>query len=82
MGMLYAPNLTPSGNIKDWTGGEVVRAIREGVHKDGRSLLIVPSGDFKNMSEEDVKALVAYLRSQPATGGPTPNNSIYSVQFS
>lgn len=74
MGTLYAPNLTPSGNIKDWTDGEVIRAIREGVHKDGRSLLIMPSGGFQNMSDEDVQALVAYLRSQPATGGPTPNN--------
>jgi mono/diheme cytochrome c family protein len=74
LGTLYAPNLTPSGDIKDWTDGEVIRAIREGVHKDGRSLLIMPSGGFRNMSDEDVQALVAYLRSQPATGGPTPSN--------
>jgi cytochrome c553 len=73
-GTLYAPNLTPSGDIKDWTDGEVIRAIREGVHKNGRSLLIMPSANFRNMSDEDVQALVAYLRSQPATGGPTPKN--------
>jgi mono/diheme cytochrome c family protein len=74
LGTLYAPNLTPSGNISNWTDGEVIRAIREGVHKDGRSLLIMPSDNFRNMSDEDVEALVAYLRSQPATGEPTPNN--------
>ncbi len=74
MGTLYAPNLTPSGDIKDWTDGEVIRAIREGVHKDGRSLLIMPSDNFRNMSDDDVQALVAYLRSQPSTGGPTPAN--------
>jgi mono/diheme cytochrome c family protein len=74
LGTLYAPNLTPSGDIKDWTDGEVIRAIREGVHKNGRSLLVMPSGDFRNMSDQDVQALVAYLRSQPETGGPTPNN--------
>ncbi|MCL4562381.1 MAG: cytochrome c [Chloroflexi bacterium] len=74
LGTLYAPNLTPSGNIKDWTDGEVIRAIREGVHKDGRSLLIMPSAGFRNMSDEDVQALVAYLRSQPETGEPTPDN--------
>jgi len=33
MGALYAPNLTPSGNIQDWTDGEVIRAIREGIHR-------------------------------------------------
>src|SRR5258708_3919349 len=74
LGTLYAPNLTPSGNIKDWTDGEVIRAIREGVYKDGRSLLIMPSDNFRNLSDDDVQALVAYLRSQPATGGPTPTN--------
>jgi mono/diheme cytochrome c family protein len=74
LGTLYAPNLTPSGNIQDWSDGEVIRAIREGVHKNGRSLLVMPSANFRNMSDEDVQALVTYLRSQPAAGGPTPEN--------
>ncbi len=52
---------------------EVIRAVREGVHKNGRSLLVMPSGNFRNMSDEDVQALVAYLRSQPATGEPSPD---------
>jgi len=76
LGTLYAPNLTPSGDIQNWSDGELIRAIREGVHKDGRSLLIMPSDNFRNLSDEDVQALVAYLRSQPATGGPTPNNQL------
>ncbi|MDE3091307.1 MAG: cytochrome c, partial [Chloroflexota bacterium] len=74
VGTFYAPNLTPSGNIKDWNEGEVIRAIREGVHKDGRSLLVMPSDSFRNMSDEDIQAVVAYLRSQPAVGNPTPTN--------
>ena len=74
LGTLYAPNLTPSGDISDWTDGEVIRAIREGIHKNGRSLLIMPADIFRNMSDDDVQAIVAYLRSQPATGGPTPAN--------
>ena len=73
LGTLYAPNLTPSGNITDWTDGEVIRAIREGVHKNGRSLLIMPAVTYRNLSDDDVQALVAYLRSQPATGGLTPS---------
>jgi len=44
------------------------------VHKNGRSLLIMPVEIFRNLSDEDVQALVAYLRAQPATGGPTPTN--------
>ena len=72
LGTLYAPNLTPAGNISDWSDGEIIRAIREGVHKDGRSLLIMPANAYRNLSDEDVQALVAYLRSQPATGEPVP----------
>ena len=72
IGTLYAPNLTPGGDIDHWSDGEVIRAIREGVHQTGRSLLVMPSVDFRNMSDDDVQALVAYLRSQPATSGPTP----------
>ncbi len=74
LGTLYAPNLTPSGDIQDWTDGELVRAIREGVHKNGRALLIMPAENFRNMSDDDVQSLVAYLRSQPGAGGPTPTN--------
>jgi mono/diheme cytochrome c family protein len=76
LGTLYAPNLTPSGNIAHWTDGEVIRAIREGIDQDGRSLLVMPSANFRNMSDEDVQALVAYLRAQPATGEPTPNRHL------
>jgi len=71
-GTLYAANLTPAGELKDWTDGEIIRAIREGVHKDGRSLLIMPSEIFRNMSDEDVQSVVAYLRSQPAIEPDTP----------
>ncbi len=76
IGALYAPNLTPSGNIADWTDGEIIRAIREGIHKDGRSLLVMPSTEFRYLSDEDVQAIVAYLRSQPATGEPTPDTQL------
>jgi mono/diheme cytochrome c family protein len=79
MGTLYAPNLTPSGDIQNWSDGEVIRAIREGINKDGRSLLIMPAGNFRNMSDEDVQAVVAYLRSQPPTGGPTPSTQFNVV---
>src|SRR5262249_13975812 len=74
LGTLYAPNLTSSGNISEWSDGEVIRAIREGLHKNGRSLLVMPAGILRNLSDDDVQALVAYLRSQPAAGGPTPDN--------
>lgn len=79
VGTLYAANLTPAGELKDWTDGEIIRAIREGIHKDGRSLLIMPSSVFHSLSDEDVQALVAYLRSQPAAEPGSPPTRINTI---
>ena len=72
VGTIYASNLTAAGEINDWSDGEVIRAIREGVHKSGRPLVIMPSEVFHNLSDTDVQAIVAYLRSQPAVQPGTP----------
>jgi mono/diheme cytochrome c family protein len=72
VGTLYASNLTPAGEIKDWSDGEIIRAIREGVHKTGRPLIIMPSEVFRYLSDVDVQAIVAFLRSQPAVEPNTP----------
>ena len=71
VGTLYPPNLTPI-HLAEWTDGEIVRAIREGVHRNGRALLIMPSSMFRNLSDDDVGAIVAYLRSQPSVEPDTP----------
>jgi mono/diheme cytochrome c family protein len=71
-GTLWAPNLTPAGEIARWSDGEVLRAIREGLHQSGRALVIMPSEVFRHLSDADAEAIVAYLRSQPAAGSSTP----------
>jgi mono/diheme cytochrome c family protein len=72
LGALYAPNLTPGGPLKDWSDGEIARAIREGVAQDGHPLLIMPSSHFRVMSDADVAAIVGFLRTQPAVARATP----------
>src|SRR5436305_7816702 len=48
--------------IGGWTDGEKIRAIREGISKDGTMLFpMMPYTRFRNMSDEDVMSLVAYL---------------------
>lgn len=79
LGTIIPPNLTPAGPLKDWSDGEIIRAIREGVHKTGRPLLIMPSDVLHNLSDADVQALVAYLRAQPAVNHDTPNNELGPV---
>ena len=72
IGRLFAQNLTPAGELKGWSDGEIIRAIREGIHQTGRPLVIMPSEVFRNFSDADVEAIVAYLRAQPAVGPLTP----------
>ena len=78
IGELYASNLTQT-HLADWSDGEIIRAIREGVHKDGRSLIIMPASIMHNLSDEDVQALVAYLRSAPPVEPDTPPTRINTV---
>ena len=73
---LYAPNLTPGGPLKDWSDGEIIRAIREGLSRDGRALLLMPSEQYRHLSDADVQAIVAYLRAQPAAPGEAPPPSL------
>lgn len=74
-GTLHAANLTPAG-LGTWSDGEIARAIREGVHKNGRSLVIMPSMAFQSMSDADVQSLIAFLRTQPAVEPDTPPTQI------
>lgn len=65
-GKIYSSNLTPDPKtgLGNWTDGEILRAMREGVSKDGRALFpIMPYMNYRTMSDEDAYAIVAYLRS-------------------
>lgn len=62
-------NLTPDKNvgIGNWTDGEVLRAMREGVGKDGHALFpMMPYTVYREqMSDADALAIIAYLRTLP-----------------
>lgn len=79
MGVLYAPNLTPGGVLKDWTDAEIARAIREGIDKDGRPLVVMPTQSLHNLSDEDIQVIIAGLRSQPAVDRQVPKRSLSPI---
>jgi mono/diheme cytochrome c family protein len=66
-GTIVAPNLTPDPEtgLGNWTDGEIVRAIREGVSRDGTPLFpFMNYLEYRNLTDEDALAIVAYLRTQ------------------
>jgi len=62
-GNYYAPNITPA-HLKDWSDGEIFRAITSGVSRDGHALFpIMPYPSFGKMDREDIYSIIAYVRS-------------------
>lgn len=70
VGQLIAFNLTPGGPLKDWSDGEIFRAIRQGVDPAGRRLITMATLPVRHISDDDILALIAYLRTQPARPNP------------
>jgi hypothetical protein len=67
-GTVYSRNITPDveTGLGDWTDDQIAEVIRSGKRKDGSSLFLFPPHTFyKNLSEEDLKCIVTYLRNQP-----------------
>lgn len=72
LGDLYPINLTPAGPLKDWTDGEVFRAVRQGADKKGRRLPVMSAQRSRNLSDADLESVVAYIRSMPPVQHETP----------
>jgi hypothetical protein len=77
---LVAPNISPDPmtGIGEWTNGEIIRAVKDGIGRDGHRLNPeMPYLYFSRMSEEDLKSVVEYLRSIPPVKNRLPKNPRY-----
>ena len=74
-----APNITPGGRVANWSDAELGRAIREGIRPDG-SLVgpPMPFAMYRGISDDDLAAIVAYLRTVPAVEQENPK-STYNI---
>jgi mono/diheme cytochrome c family protein len=68
IGSFVSSNLTPAGDLSHWSDGEIFRAIRNGVAADGRWLIVMSYTNAGRLSDDDIAAVIAYLRSMPAAG--------------
>ena len=67
------PNLTPGGELGDWTEADFIQTIRTGQTPSGEQLDSeqMPWATFSQMSDTELQAIWAYLQSLPAL----PDNS-------
>lgn len=78
-GTIYATNITPDPEtgIGSWSYPAFERAMREGIHRDGRHLYpAFPYTHFAKTSDADLQALYAYLMAQPAVRAENPKNNL------
>jgi mono/diheme cytochrome c family protein len=77
LGRWITPNITPDPDtgIGRWTDDELIRAIREGRARDGKTLgPPMPFDLYRRLADSDVKAIVAYLRTVPPIQNTVPRS--------
>lgn len=77
MGSIWTRNISsdPATGIGAWSDAEIARAIRSGISRDGRQLhwQAMPWDHFSNLDEEDVRAIIVYLRTLPPVDFKVPD---------
>jgi nicotinate dehydrogenase subunit B len=78
-GTIYSTNITPDPEtgIGAWSYPAFERAMREGIHRDGRHLYpAFPYNHFAKTGDADLQALYAYLMAQPAVKSVSPETRL------
>jgi mono/diheme cytochrome c family protein len=68
---IKGPNISPGpGNVvAGYTPADWERVVRHGVARGGRPLMVMPSEDYARLTDADLGALIAYVRSLPPVAG-------------
>jgi len=78
-GTIYATNITPDPDtgIGRWPESAFTRAMREGVDREGRHLYpAFPYDHFTHLTDDDVKALYAFMMTREPVKAETPANDL------
>lgn len=67
---VWAPNLNELASRA--SDQQLAQAIRQGIGHDGRDLFIMPSPLYSRLSDQEVAALIAWIRGLPRRGDRTP----------
>ena len=74
VGNVHSPNLTPDKEtgIGRYSDRELARVLRHGVMPDGRA--VMPFMEFQHLSDEDLVAIISFLRSQKPVRNAVPEH--------
>ncbi len=79
VGKIYSRNITSDKvtGIGKYSDAEIARALRYGVHPDGT--VVYDFMPFHNTSDEDLTAIISYLRTQKPVNHTVPDNTLNVV---
>jgi len=77
-GTVHSTNLTPDREhgIGDWSAEEFRHAMRHGVSRNGVLSPVFPYASFRHLTDADLDAILAWLRSTPASPTPRARNTL------
>lgn len=84
--LVVAPNITGGANSATlaYTDADWVRTLRHGVKPNGKPVIIMPSEDYNRLTDDDVGALISYVKRLPPVDGqgtrielPVPVKALY-----
>jgi mono/diheme cytochrome c family protein len=84
-GVAYPPNLTPDPNtgLGNWSDAQIVAAIRKGSSGDAPGHLVIMSWPlYQQMTDDDMNAIVIYLRNIPPVKDEVPKRVAPGVRAS
>jgi len=87
-GVIYSSNITPDPEtgIGTWSLEAFARAMREGVDREGSHLYpVFPFDHFTRLSDDDIRALYAYLMTRAPVHAPAKQNGLpfpFNLRFS
>lgn len=81
IGRIVAENLTAGegGVGASYADADWVLAIRHGIGPDGKPLFVMPSADFYYLNDEDLAAIIAYVKSTPGADNDPGENRVTAM---
>jgi mono/diheme cytochrome c family protein len=75
-GSVHVPNITPY-NLKNWSDGEIFRAITTGVRKNGNAIFpLMPWPYYSQLDREDVYSIITYIRTLQPISTSYPKSTL------
>ncbi len=78
-GVFYGRNITPDSltGVGNWTDDELLRALTQGISKNGDTLFpLMPFANYNRMAKDDLMSIIAYMRTLKPINNAVPARQV------